>query len=170
MQCNNFAYKYMYLIGVLSHVLSLSSNKGFHSISKAFCMFLCNRMISFFFFFIYWVDIPELIFWFKLGILCKDTDVSIFFCCSILLVLSLSDVSICLYALRQKMQKRWRLSHTHEDPDKAEGRRLSFSFAIREESPGKEISDWTRAYILKATANKITTKIKPKAISTQKQA
>lgn len=118
----------------------------------------------------YWVDIPELIFWFKLGILCKDTDVSIFFCCSILLVLSLSDVSICLYALRQKMQKRWRLSHTHEDPDKAEGRRLSFSFAIREESPGKEISDWTRAYILKATANKITTKIKPKAISTQKQA
>eukprot|EP00493_Phyllostaurus_siculus_P020604 UN20929 len=47
-QCNNFAYKCMYLIGVLSHVLSLSSNKGFHSISKAFYMFLWNRMISFF--------------------------------------------------------------------------------------------------------------------------
>ena len=127
----------MYLIGLLSHVLSLSCNKGFHRISKVFCIFLWNRMISFF----YLVDIPELIFLFKLGILFKDTDVSIFFCCSILLVLSLSDVSICLHALRQKMQKRWRLSHTHEDPDKAEGRRLSFSFAIREESPGKEISD-----------------------------
>ena len=54
-------------------------------------------------------------------------------------MLSLSDVSICLYALRQKMEKRWRLSYAHEDPDEAEGRR--FSFAIREESPGKEIPD-----------------------------
>ena len=68
------------------------------------------------------------------------------------------------------MPKRWRLSYANEDPREAEGRRFSFSFAIREESPGKEISDWTRAYVLKATANKITTKIKPKAISTQKQA
>ena len=85
-------------------------------------------------------------------------------------MLSLSDVSICLYALRQKMQKCWWLSYTHEDPDEAEGRRLSFSFAIREKSPSKEIPDWTRACKEKATTNKITTKIKPKAISTQKQA
>ena len=61
-------------------------------------------------------------------------------------------------------------THMYEDPDEAEGRRLSFSFATREKSPSKEIPDWTRACKEKATANKITTKIKPKAISTQKQA
>ena len=68
------------------------------------------------------------------------------------------------------MQKRWRLSYTHENPDKVEARRLSFCFAIREKSPGKEIPDWTRAYKEKATANEITTQIKPKATLTQNQA
>ena len=57
----------------------------------------------------YWVDIPEFIFWMKLWILWKDTDVSFFFDCSMFLVSNISDVSIRFHALWEAMQNRWGL-------------------------------------------------------------
>ena len=61
--------------------------KGFYSILQDF--YIQYFEISF-----YSVDIPEFIFWMKLWILWKDTDVSFFFDCSMFLVSNKSDVSI----------------------------------------------------------------------------
>jgi len=52
------------------------------------------RTFKYFEFSFYSVDIPEFIFWMKLWILWKDTDVSFFFDCSMFLVSNKSDVSI----------------------------------------------------------------------------
>ena len=65
------------------------------------------RIFTYFKIYFYWVDIPEFIFWMKLWILWKDTDVSFFIDCSMFLVSSIGDVSRQLCALWKAMQKRW---------------------------------------------------------------
>ena len=72
---------------------------------KVFIVF--DRIFTYFKISFYWVDIPEFIFWMKLWILWKDTDVSFFIDCSMFLVLSIGDVSMHLCALWKAMQKRW---------------------------------------------------------------
>ena len=95
------------------------------------------RIFTYFKIYLYWVDIPEFIFWMKLWILWKDTDVSFFFDCSMFLVSNISVVSIRLYALWEAMQNRWgggRVGgYAHEDS--YEEGRFFFSFQILQESP-----------------------------------
>ena len=135
--------------------------KGFHCVLQAFYMFL--------WFFFYWVDIPGFIFWMNLWILWKDTDVSIFLYSSIFHVLSLTYISICLYALWKTMHKCWCFGYAHEDSYEAEGR-FSASFTILQESPGYENRGLTSAYSYQkeATANQTAVEITPKATSTFK--
>ena len=62
-----------------------------------------------------------------------------FFYSSIFLVWSLTDVSICLYALWKAMHKCWWFGYEDEDSYEAEGR-FSVSFTILQESPAKKIA------------------------------
>ena len=53
---------------------------------------------------------------------------------------------------------------THKDPHEAEGLWFSFSFAIREESPGKENPDWTQAYKERSQQIKLRPKLNLKPL------
>ena len=90
-----------------------------------------------------------------------------FFYSSIFLVWSLTDVSICLYALWKAMHKCWWFGYEDEDSYEAEGR-FSVSFTILQEGPAKKIAVELKPIKKKPQQMKLRAKSRPEPLRTSK--